>query len=74
MKLFIVMISLLTFAACSDSQRTKSKSCTFNNGPIDCSILEGRSSDADSINSELGLEADVMSDIRIWDNTIEALY
>ena len=73
MKLFIVMISLLGLTGCIKSESTKSKKCTFNDQPIDCSLLEGTSYEGSSTDSDLSLNAEVTTEIRILDNALEAL-
>ena len=73
MKLVITMISLLGLTSCTKSESTKSKKCTYNDQPIDCSLLEGSRSDSASTEPELSLNAEVTTEIRILDNAIEAL-
>lgn len=66
MKLLIVMMSLLAFTACNQSESSKTRTCTFNDEPVECSTLEASE-------ENLNLNAEVTTDIRIISNTFEVL-
>jgi hypothetical protein len=72
MKHVFGIIILLTITACDSSETTKSKSCTYNGEPVDCSALESGSRSSIS-NSELSLTASVSTEISLLDNSIEVL-
>lgn len=68
MKYVIVLASLLTLLSCESKTSSKSKKCTYNDVPVDCSTMN-------SVEAEesFSLVSKVKSEITLSDNQIEIL-
>ena len=68
MKYVLVLASLLTLVSCESKSSSKSKKCTYNDEPIDCSSMN-----ASHEEKSFTLVSKVKSEISIVDNKIETL-
>ena len=80
MKFLMILISLLTLAACESKSSSESKKCTFNDEPVECSkekpkVTTGNGGNTGSVDSEYvsSFTARVSAAYRIYDNQIEFL-
>jgi hypothetical protein len=68
MKSLMLLISLLTLAACESNSSSENKKCTYNDQPVDCSPVKA----SDRI-EPFSLTAKVTASISIFENKIDIL-
>ena len=68
MKSLMILISLLTLAACESNSSSESKKCTYNEEPVDCSPMKP----SESVES-FSLTAKITASISILDNKVDIL-
>ena len=68
MKSLMILVSLLTLAACESNSSSENKKCTYNDQPVDCSPVKA----SESI-EPFSLTAKITASISIFDNKIDIL-
>jgi hypothetical protein len=65
MKFCALLLSLLTAMACNPVTESHSKTCTYNDKPVDCSVLEGSNRQASNDLSEFPESIEVIGVVNI---------